>query len=433
MSKSHFQNTLSKLTQLAIIGLFANQVSAYQEKTDKTYLKNLNTLIASKPDVTVNFHPGHRTHFWVIVPKIDPNTFNPSDYADISAYIKFLGGIRYVEDMNQFRSCKEHAKVNDELFYPYKNGRVYLPLDTREKEIEISKTNCSVVLVHRSIKTRASLLHHHLDRTTCNGLRNYCGTGGSCFRRNRMAVLPADITTHKDYLWKRKDFDSELKRDYGNLKGDWRTTGHWSHVRSIVVRDTKDHWLRILEKRKKIANRKVNGVTRRHKVSVSVIDYHSHQTEFAKKYNRTSRSALYEVADRMGFKDKCHCLTGFSGPRCTVKGGTTETPITMIPTTPEATTSQDATTPFAATTITTDEVITINSDTTIIIYYSNHTSKSESSDIPKKTHPTTIFWWLILVIAIACLCFFGIYTFLKHRRTQKSAPNWNELMLNEES
>ena len=73
---------------------------------------DLNNLTESKPDVNFHFQLG--THFWIVVPKIDPEKFDPRDYEDIENTVKSQARFRHAEDMNQFRSCKEHADINDE-------------------------------------------------------------------------------------------------------------------------------------------------------------------------------------------------------------------------------------------------------------------------------------------------------------------------------
>merc|ERR1712127_1115334 len=152
------------------------------------YNDDLKTLIESKPDV--NIHANKRTHFWVIIPRdytdVDytgrytgnyPKEIKPWHYTDIAYAVKKQENFRYTENMKQFRSCKEHFDINDELFYRYdeKLGIVQNPISTRKEELEVSKTNCSVVLVQRSTKIAATELHHHLEKRTCNGLVNYCG------------------------------------------------------------------------------------------------------------------------------------------------------------------------------------------------------------------------------------------------------------------
>ena len=403
---------ITKLKQIAIISIFINQFSV-----TRSTMKDSKALVESKPDVTFR---GRRTHFWVIVPEIDPNTFDPRNYEDIrDAVIKRGKRFQHAEDMNQFRSCKEHAEINDELFYRYEHASIPRPIKMRKEELEVAKTNCSVVLVQRSTEIRARSLHHHPEKRTCNGLQNYCKMG-SCIRRNKIAVLPADVVDHRNFVKQTDGFKTDLETKFGNLIGEWRMTGHWTHVETLDIKDRKDHWLRIL---KEPTGDQKNQLVR-------VEDYHSRQADFKKKYMITKRSALYEVTDRMGFKDKCKCTAGFSGPRCNVKDETTESP-----TTEEATTTMEPTTSGAATTteITTVEITTENGDVTVEgSGDSKETTNPEKSDNLKPTHPTTIFWWLIFSLGVVCICLFGIYTFLKNRKIRNKAPSWNELELNEE-
>ena len=385
-------------------------------------------LTESKPDVNFHFQLG--THFWIVVPKIDPEKFDPRDYEDIENTVKSQARFRHAEDMNQFRSCKEHADINDELFYKMDRSMKWIdmPIHTREKELELSKTDCSVVLVQRSTEIQARELHHHPEKRTCNGLLNYCGKGGSCARTNKMAVLHDKFDSHKDFVKRRSQYDSDLKAEYGQLKGEWRTTGHWTHVRNIVVRDKKDHWLRILSKPRHEKNGNKN-----HQEKVHVTDYHSKLAEFTKKYNISRIDALYEVADRMGFKDKCRCEAGFSGPRCEVKGGTTESPTTEAKTATEPTTlrptTEDVTTPmtdipeqhpstyipFPKTTVTPKQIPKQFPEQ----QPSTHKTLPKTTVTPKRVHPTKIFWYLMLVGAIGFLCFFRTILLFKIPKKEK--------------
>merc|ERR1712127_344073 len=100
------------------------------------YNDDLKSLIESKPDV--NIHDNKRTHFWVIVQEIDPEKFDPVFYEYISDAVKKEENFHYVEAMNQFRSCKEHADINDELFYQFDDEKFLNPISTRVEELKVS-------------------------------------------------------------------------------------------------------------------------------------------------------------------------------------------------------------------------------------------------------------------------------------------------------